>query len=92
MSESETLICGEHGTGRVTVVDLEALETRLAHLVEQVERGEEVVLARAGTPIARIVALPPARTRVLGQWRGRVRMAGFDDPLTADELARWSGE
>ena len=68
-------------------------KTTRSQLVEQVENGEEVVLARAGTPVARIVPWRPAAPRVLGQWRGRVRMAyDFDAALPDDELAAWNGE
>lgn len=68
-------------------------KTTLSQLVEQVESGEEVVLARAGKPVARIVAVHHVERRVLGQWAGRVRMADdFDAPLPEDELAAWAGE
>lgn len=68
-------------------------KTTLSQLVEQVENGEEVILARAGTPVARIVRLERPEPRVLGGWRGRVRMrADFDAPLPDDELAAWTGE
>jgi len=68
-------------------------KTTLSQLVEQVENGEEVVLARAGKPIARIVAIRESGARALGQWRGRVRMSeDFDAPLPDSELAAWSGD
>lgn len=68
-------------------------KTTLSQLVEQAERGEDIVLARAGKPVARIVAIREAARRVLGQWRGRVRMSDdFDAPLAADDLAEWNGE
>ncbi len=67
-------------------------KTTLSQLVEQVENGEEVILARAGTPVARIVRLARAEPRALGGWRGRVRMSDdFDAPLPDDELAAWTG-
>ena len=68
-------------------------KTTLSQLVEQVERGEDIVLARAGKPIARIVAIRASGRRTLGQWRGRIRMsADFDAPLATDELQAWTGE
>lgn len=68
-------------------------KTTLSQLVEQVENGEDVVLARAGTPVARIVSVRRTERRVLGQWRGRVRMADdFDAPLPEGELAAWTSE
>ena len=67
-------------------------KTTLSQLVEQAEQGEEIVIARAGEPVARIVALRGRAKRALGQWRGRVRMAkDFDAPLPAAEQQAWDG-
>ena len=55
-------------------------KTHLSRLVARVEAGEEITIARAGRPVARLVApaSPPGR-RVLGRWKGRVRVpADFD--------------
>ncbi|MBK9030997.1 MAG: type II toxin-antitoxin system prevent-host-death family antitoxin [Myxococcales bacterium] len=74
------------------IVNMHEAKSTLSQLVEQVERGEEIVLARAGTPVARLVPLRPSSPRVLGRWRGQVRMADdFDAPLPDDELAAWTG-
>jgi prevent-host-death family protein len=56
-------------------------KTHLSRLVELVEAGEEVVIARAGRPVARIV---PYRARVQerkpGLWKGQVTiLPGFDE-------------
>lgn len=68
-------------------------KTTLSQLVEQAEQGEEILLARAGEPVARIVALRTSARRVLGQWRGRVRMADdFNAPLPASEEQAWDGD
>lgn len=67
-------------------------KSTLSQLVEQAERGEEIVLARAGEPVARIVPLRKGKRRVLGQWRGRVQMSDdFDAPLPPADLAVWTG-
>lgn len=68
-------------------------KTTLSQLVDQVEKGEEVVLARAGQPVARVVAIRAAGRRALGQWRGRVKMSDdFDAPLPEADLAAWVGD
>jgi prevent-host-death family protein len=68
-------------------------KTTLSQLVEQVENGEEVLLARTGKPVARLMAIRNTGRRTLGQWRGRVRMSDdFDAPLPEEQLAAWSGE
>jgi prevent-host-death family protein len=66
----------------VDTVNMHEAKTHLSRLVERVEVGEEVVIARAGRPVARLV--PYARRtepRVPGVWRGQVRIApDFDAP------------
>jgi prevent-host-death family protein len=66
----------------VDTVNMHEAKTHLSRLVERVEAGEEVVIARAGRPVARLV--PYARRtepRVPGVWRGQVRIApDFDAP------------
>jgi prevent-host-death family protein len=77
----------------VKIVNMHEAKTTLSQLVEQVENGEEVILARAGRPVARVVAIRSAGRRVLGQWRGRLRIADdFDAPLPDADLAAWEGE
>ena len=67
-------------------VNVHAAKTHLSRLLEEVEAGEEVVLARAGRPVARLVPYKPGKEpRRPGLWRGRVQMApDFDS--TPDEL------
>lgn len=68
-------------------------KTTLSQIVEQVERGEEIVIARAGVPVAKLVAIRAGTRRHLGQWRGRVRMApDFDAPLSPEEQRAWEGD
>lgn len=75
------------------IVNMHEGEPSLSQLVEEVEHGEEVILARAGKPVARVVPVRTGVRRALGAWRGRVRMADdFDAPLPADELGAWIGE
>jgi prevent-host-death family protein len=75
------------------IVNMHEAKTTLSQLVEQVEKGEEVILARAGKPVARVVAIRAGSRRTLGMWRGRVRMSDdFDAPLPASELAAWIGD
>jgi prevent-host-death family protein len=57
-------------------VNIHEAKTHFSRLVERVEAGEEIVIARAGRPVARLVPLL-ARTepRRPGLWRGRMRLA-----------------
>jgi len=62
-------------------VNIHDAKTHLSRLIERVEAGEEVTIARAGRPVARLVPLRAARPRVLGMLRGRIQLApDFDAP------------
>lgn len=59
------------------VVNTHEAKTRLSELIREVEQGGDVIVARNGTPVARIIAWPPRRpTRVASQWAGQV---AYDD-------------
>lgn len=65
-------------------VNVHEAKTHLSRLLERVERGEEVVIARAGKPVAKLVPLDPRKkTRGLrGKYKGQIWMSeDFDDPL-----------
>ena len=70
-------------------VNVHEAKTHLSRLLERVEAGEEIVLARAGRPIARIVPYGARREpRRPGIWKGRVWIApDFDAPLPGFEDA-----
>lgn len=54
-------------------VNIHAAKTHLSSLLEDVQKGEEVIIAKAGKPIAKIVAFEPAAgQRKLGVLRGKV--------------------
>lgn len=58
-------------------------KTQLSKLVERAERGYEVVIARNGQPVVRLVPVkPPSGRRPIGRDRGRIWMSpDFDEPL-----------
>ena len=62
-------------------VNIHEAKTHLSRLIERVESGQEVVIARAGRPVARLVPYHSRTTpRTPGLWRGRVRLApDFDE-------------
>lgn len=70
------------------VVNIHAAKTHLSRLLERVEAGEEIVIGRAGKPIARIVPyVPRRRRRTFGAMRGQIRiLPGFDE--MDEEIAR----
>ncbi|HLK35194.1 MAG TPA: type II toxin-antitoxin system prevent-host-death family antitoxin [Polyangiaceae bacterium] len=74
------------------LVNMHEAKTNLSKLVEEAEAGEDVVLARAGRPVVRLVPVREARRRRLGGWKGKVRMGkDFDAPLPDDLLRAWEG-
>jgi prevent-host-death family protein len=62
-------------------VNIHEAKTHLSRLVERAEAGEEIVIARAGKPVARLGPLREKRgPRQLGGWEGRVWIAAdFDE-------------
>lgn len=60
-------------------------KTNLSQLVDRAAAGEEIIIARAGRPVARIVSLQRATAaRKPGRLRGRIRVGrNFDAPLPA---------
>ena len=64
-------------------VNIQEAKTHLSRLISTVEGGEEVVIARYGKPVARLVAVtkvPAARTP--GSWKGDLDIReDFDEPI-----------
>lgn len=64
----------------------------MSKLVARVEAGEEIVLARGKTPVAKIVPLEPPKKkqRELGWLRGQVSLdESFWEPMSDEELRGW---
>jgi prevent-host-death family protein len=70
-------------------VNVHEAKTHLSRLLARVARGEEILIARAGKPIARLVPVNASRgARALGMDRGRVAIAAdFDAPLPEEIVA-----
>lgn len=69
-------------------VNIHDAKTSLSKLLERVERGEEIIIARAGTPIARLcpIRARPGRRR-LGKYAGQIEIAEDFDVLPDDIAA-----
>jgi prevent-host-death family protein len=74
-------------------VNIHEAKTHLSRLLQRVAAGEEVTIARAGTPVARLVAIESKnKTRPLGFARDQIWIADdFDAPLPDDLLAAFYG-
>ena len=64
-------------------VNIHQAKTHLSKLLERVALGEEVIIAKAGKPVARLVPIKKRQgKRLLGQAKGEIWIADdFDDPL-----------
>ncbi|WP_459872239.1 type II toxin-antitoxin system Phd/YefM family antitoxin [Endothiovibrio diazotrophicus] len=71
-------------------VNIHEAKTHLSRFVELASAGEEIVIARAGRPVARLVALESSdvKPRPLGLGRGRFTLPEGFDRMYADEIQR----
>ena len=74
-------------------VNVHEAKSQLSRLLARVERGEDVVIARAGRPVARLVPFEPKEApRQMGHDRGAVVIApDFDAPMPPDALTDIDG-
>ena len=74
------------------IVNIHDAMTHFSRLVERAAAGEEIVIARAGKPVARLVGIAPeaeAGPRQPGMFAGLVVPDAFFEPLPEDELQAW---
>jgi len=71
------------------IVNIQEAKTQFSRLVEQAEAGEEIVIARAGKPVARLVALESAapKSRKLGLGKKLFTFPADFDNLHAGEIS-----
>jgi prevent-host-death family protein len=77
----------------MTTVNIFEAKTQLSKYVEMAEKGQDVVIARAGKPVVRLTQLePPKRLIQFGLMKGKMTIAeDFDGPLREDVLAEFEG-
>jgi len=74
------------------VFNVHDAKTHLSKLLERVARGEEVIIAKSGRPVAKLVPVA-AEPRRPGRLKGRIRLGpDFDEPLPEEVLAAFRGE
>ena len=75
-------------------VNMHEAKTQLSRLVERALQGEEIVIARSGKPVARLVPVKQGLApRQPGSMRGLIVVPDdFDDPLPEDLLRLFEGE
>jgi len=74
------------------IVNIHAAKTHLSQLLDAVQAGEEIIIARAGRPIAKISSLKPQK-RTLGLMKGKMSISNdFDAPLPENILNNFEGK
>jgi len=75
-------------------INIHAAKTHLSSLVEEAASGEEIVIAKAGKPIARLMPLEkPDFRKTFGMLKGKIRVSDdFDAPLPPEILKAFGAE
>ncbi len=75
------------------VVNVHQAKTQLSQLLAKVEAGEEVVIARRGEPVVRLVGCKPRSKRQPDVLKGKITIPdSFFDALPEEELRAWEGK
>ncbi|MCZ6503953.1 MAG: type II toxin-antitoxin system Phd/YefM family antitoxin [Gammaproteobacteria bacterium] len=72
----------------IETINIHYAKTHFSKLITRVESGEEIIIAKSGKPVARLVPLDYREDRVPGIAEGRLTDAFFE-PLPAEELDFW---
>ena len=75
------------------VVNIHEAKTHLSRLIEEVATGREIIIARAGKPVARLAPMTAAvKKKRLGLLKGKIKIGpNFNAPLPDDVLATFEG-
>lgn len=75
------------------VVNIHQAKTNLSRIVDEVAAGAEVIIAKAGKPMARLSPIKStSKTKKLGQLKGKIKVpADFNAPLDEAALAQFEG-
>ncbi len=74
-------------------VNIHEAKTHFSRLIDQVAAGQEIIIAKAGRGVARLVPLAPGvRPKKLGGLKGRIKVPDdFNEPLDARVIAAFEG-
>ena len=74
-------------------VNIHEAKTHLSKLLERIAKGEEIIIAKAGKPVARLIPENGIKVRTLGAMRGKFAVPeDFDEPLPALEKLFYGGK
>lgn len=75
-------------------VNVHEAKTQFSHFLDRAHAGEEIIVAKAGKPYAKLVPLEPLakkEPRKPGGWKLGLPDSFFFDPLPDEELDAWEG-
>ena len=70
-------------------VNVHEAKTKFSAILERAHAGEEIIIAKAGKPYARLVPLEPPADRMPGRYHDTIP-SSFYDPLPEDEIEAWN--
>ena len=74
------------------IVNMHQAKSSLSRLVERALAGEDVVIARNGEPLVRLVPIPKKQEpRIPGRMKGKIWIAPDFDQMSEEELKDWEG-
>jgi prevent-host-death family protein len=74
-------------------VNIHEAKSNLSKLIERARAGDEVIIAKAGTPMVRLVPVDSPRKPIFGSAKGQIVFKkGWDAPMTKRELDEFIGE
>jgi len=78
----------------MSTVNIHQAKTQFSRLVDRAAGGEEIIIAKSGKPVARLVpCTPKGAVRRPGTMRGKIRIKkNFDEPLPKQLLASFEGK
>jgi prevent-host-death family protein len=76
-----------------TIINIHEAKTHLSRIVDEVAAGAEVIIAKAGKPMARLTPLESVpRPKKLGMLKGKIKVPdNFNEPLPEDVIERFEG-
>jgi prevent-host-death family protein len=77
----------------MTTVNIHEAKTHLSRLVDEVAAGAEIIIAKAGKPMARLAPIStPVRKKHLGLLKGKIKVLDdFNAPLDDETLSAFEG-
>ena len=75
------------------ISNIHEAKSQLSKLIESALAGEEIIIAKAGKPLVKLIPYEESQPRTPGGWEGKVLMSDdFDAELPADILSGFTGE